>query len=166
MELTLERWRWLPGEYQHSPIVVNIPEFQLRAYDDHFNVAVTMKVVVGRALGHDTPIFMNQMRYVIFRPYWNVPESIARAEWFRESNAIRTILPEENMEVVDSRENVVGTGPVSADMLERVREGRLSVQQAPRPKEFFGARQVYVPQRIQCLHARYAGHGTVLEIKA
>ncbi len=52
MELTLERWRWLPDEYQHSPIVVNIPEFRLRAYDDQFKIAVTMKVVVGKAYGH------------------------------------------------------------------------------------------------------------------
>jgi len=49
MQLTLERWRWMPDSYQEAPIVVNIPEFRLRAYDDNFNIGVTMKVVVGKA---------------------------------------------------------------------------------------------------------------------
>jgi murein L,D-transpeptidase YcbB/YkuD len=33
MQLTLERWRCLPESYQSAPIVANIPEFRLRAYD-------------------------------------------------------------------------------------------------------------------------------------
>src|SRR5256884_9341507 len=80
IQLTLERWRWLPSDYQHSPVVVNIPEFRLRAYGDQFHVAVMMNVVVGKAYGHHTPIFASKIRYVIFRPYGNVPPSIARAE--------------------------------------------------------------------------------------
>jgi len=35
MQLTLERWRWMPDAYQKAPIVVNIPEFRLRAYDEN-----------------------------------------------------------------------------------------------------------------------------------
>jgi murein L,D-transpeptidase YcbB/YkuD len=62
MQLTLERWRWLPESYQHSPIVANIPEFRLRAYDKDFNVGVTMNVVVGKAYGHGTPVFNNTMQ--------------------------------------------------------------------------------------------------------
>jgi murein L,D-transpeptidase YcbB/YkuD len=27
LQLTLERWRWVPHEYSAPPIVVNIPEF-------------------------------------------------------------------------------------------------------------------------------------------
>src|SRR6202030_3971907 len=82
MQLVLERWRWLPLSYNASPIVANIPEFRLRAYDENFKVAVTMNVVVGKAYGHDTPIFVDRMEYLVFRPYWSVPYSIARAEFF------------------------------------------------------------------------------------
>jgi hypothetical protein len=31
LQLTLERWRWAPHNFPVPPIVVNIPEFQLRA---------------------------------------------------------------------------------------------------------------------------------------
>ncbi|HKM82682.1 MAG TPA: L,D-transpeptidase family protein [Terriglobia bacterium] len=138
MELTLERWRWLPDEYQHSPVVVNIPEFRLRAYDDQFKIAVTMKVVVGKAYGHSTPIFTNKMRYVIFRPYWNVPPSIARAETIPSIERNPNYLTKENMEVVDNHENVVSSGAVTDEMLQEVREGKLSVRQRPGPKNSLG----------------------------
>src|SRR5271157_218122 len=70
MQLTLERWRWLPPISQ-PPVVANIPEFRLRAYDKDFKVAVTMNVVVGKAYGHHTPVFSDTMQYVVFRPYWS-----------------------------------------------------------------------------------------------
>src|ERR1700751_3900933 len=34
LQLTLERWRWLPAEFSAPPIIVNIPDFQLRALDE------------------------------------------------------------------------------------------------------------------------------------
>src|SRR3569833_3538900 len=39
-----------------------------------------MKVIVGKAYGHKTPIFAAQMSAVIFHPWWDVPASIARYE--------------------------------------------------------------------------------------
>ena len=80
MQWTVERWRWLPDSYQKAPIVANIPEFRLRAYDKDFHVGVTMKVVVGKAYGHNTPVFTEMMQYVTFRQYWDVPPSIIRGK--------------------------------------------------------------------------------------
>lgn len=34
--LTLERWRWVPHDFSRPPIVVNIPEFELRALNDSY----------------------------------------------------------------------------------------------------------------------------------
>ena len=39
-----------------------------------------MNVVVGKSLHHHTPIFIEEMKYVVSRPYWNVPYSIAVRE--------------------------------------------------------------------------------------
>ena len=138
MELALERWRWLPDEYRHSPIVANVPEFRLRAYDDQFKIAVTMKVVVGKPYKHDTPIFMSRMRSVIFRPYWNVPPSIARAETIPSIERNPNYLTKENMEVVDDHENVISTGTVTNEMLQELRQGKLSFRQRPGPKNSLG----------------------------
>lgn len=82
MQLTLERWRWLPHDFDQPPIIINIPEFHLRAYstDQEGPVALEMKVIVGRAYRHKTPVFAASMQYVVLRPYWNVPPSIQRSE--------------------------------------------------------------------------------------
>jgi murein L,D-transpeptidase YcbB/YkuD len=138
MQLTLERWRWLPVSYQKSPVVANIPEFRLRAYDENFKVAVTMNVVTGKAYSHDTPVFSDTMEYVIFRPYWNVPYSIAKAEFFPRIAKDPDYLSKKGFDVVDSRQEVVTSGTVTGDVLEQLRAGKLFVRQKPGPKNSLG----------------------------
>ncbi len=138
MQLTLERWRWLPLDYQKSPIVTNIPEFHLRAYDENFKIALQMNVVVGKAYGHDTPIFSDTMEYVIFRPYWSVPYSIAKAEFLPQIARDPDYLGKKGFEVVDSRQEVVASGTVTSEVLEQVRAGRLFIRQMPGPKNSLG----------------------------
>lgn len=138
MQLTLERWRWLPDSYQRAPIVANIPEFRLRAYDKDFNVGVTMNVVVGKAYGHNTPVFSDTMEYVIFRPYWEVPPSITRAELVPHLQRDPDYLAKKGFEVVDSQRNVIATGAVNGEVLGQLRAGRLSVRQKPGPKNSLG----------------------------
>jgi len=139
MQLTLERWRWLPNSYQNSPIVVNLPEFRLRAYDKDFNVGVTMNVVVGKAYGgHDTPVFTDTVQYVIFRPYWDVPYSITRSEMIPHIVRDPDYLAKKGFEVVDSKRDVVSSGAVTADMLEELRAGTLFIRQKPGPKNSLG----------------------------
>ena len=83
---SLERWRWLPNDYVNAPLMVNLPEFVVRGYSGDGTAAnhhldFTMKVVVGKVVGdHDTPVFAHRMKYLIFRPYWNVPVSIIKKE--------------------------------------------------------------------------------------
>jgi L,D-transpeptidase YcbB len=138
MQLTLERWRWLPLSYQHSPVIANIPEFHLRAYDENFKVALQMDVVVGKAYAHDTPIFSDTMEYVVFRPYWSVPYSIARAEFLPKLARDPDYLAKKGFEVVDSRQEVVTSGTVSNEVLEQLRAGKLFIRQTPGPKNSLG----------------------------
>jgi murein L,D-transpeptidase YcbB/YkuD len=138
MQLTLERWRWLPASYQNAPIIANIPEFRLRAYDKDFNVGVTMNVVVGKAYGHGTPVFSENMQYVVFRPYWEVPYSITKAEIVPHILRDPGYLARENLEIVDSKQNVVASGAVSSDAIDQLRAGKLFVRQKPGPKNSLG----------------------------
>ena len=138
MQLTLERWRWLPSAYQTAPIVTNIPEFRLRAYDRDFTIGLTMKVVVGKALRHNTPVFTDAMEYAVFRPYWQVPRSIIRAELIPRIVRDPDYLSKREYEVVDSDQNVVVAGTVSSDVLDQLRAGKLSIRQKPGPKNALG----------------------------
>src|ERR1019366_546643 len=80
LQLTLERYRSIPPDFPEPPIIVNIPEFRLHTMRRQPANYLTMRVVVGRAMRTQTPVFANNMRYVIFRPYWLVSPSIPRAE--------------------------------------------------------------------------------------
>jgi murein L,D-transpeptidase YcbB/YkuD len=138
MQLTLERWRWLPSSYQKAPIVANIPEFRLRAYDKDFKIGVMMNVVVGKAYGHNTPVFSETMKYVVFRPYWEVPYSITRAEMIPHILRDPDYLAKKGFEVVDSKQNVVSAGTVTPEVLSQLRAGTLSLRQKPGPKNALG----------------------------
>jgi L,D-transpeptidase YcbB len=81
--LALERWRWLPREFAGRVIIVNVPEFRLHAFDRFTSDStslISMNVVVGEAFDHATPIFMKDLEYLVFSPFWEVPSSIMRRE--------------------------------------------------------------------------------------
>lgn len=146
--LTLERWRWLPASLGESPIVVNIPEFRLRAYDENLKLALTMNVVVGKAYQHLTPVFTGSMRYVIFRPYWNVPYSIVKAEILPALAKNPNYLQKENFEVVDARQNPVSSDPLTSDVLQGIRSGKLMVRQKPGSKNSLGLVKFMFPNNF------------------
>jgi len=138
LRLTLERWRWVPHEFARPPVVVNIPEFALRGWNQQQRAELQMKVVVGKAFHHKTPVFFSQMRYVVFRPYWNVPLSIQRSEMAPKIEKDPGYLAKEDLEVVDDRGQVVTASTVSSDVLQQLRSGQLAIRQRPGPKNSLG----------------------------
>ncbi|MGA3043947.1 MAG: L,D-transpeptidase family protein [Bryobacteraceae bacterium] len=145
LRLALERWHWLPDRFTEPPIVVNIPEFRLRAYDSNQNPVLTMNVIVGKAFRHKTPVFEKDMRYVIFRPYWNVPPSIQRAEIVPAVQKGRDYISKKGFEVVTQAGQVVTSGPISDDVLAQLRSGKLAVRQKPGPENSLGLVKLMFP---------------------
>ena len=80
IKLTLERWRWLPHSFPQPPVVVNLPEYRVRAMNPDGTVAFYKNVIIGKAYGHKSPIFEKEIQYVVFRPYWDVTPGIQRSE--------------------------------------------------------------------------------------
>ncbi len=76
--LNMDRLRWVsPGNIDNC-IIVNVPEYKMRVYDDKKKV-FEMKVIVG-APSRPTPIFSEQLEHIVFSPTWTVPTSIIRDE--------------------------------------------------------------------------------------
>jgi L,D-transpeptidase YcbB len=145
IELTLERWRWVSRSFSEAPVVINLPEFKLRTYDGSGNVVLSMNVIVGKAYNHRTPIFQNEIRYVVFRPYWEVPPSIQRAETVPHIERDPGYIAKENFEVVAGDGHVVTDGAVSADVLQGLRSGTYRVRQKPGPKNALGLVKIIFP---------------------
>jgi murein L,D-transpeptidase YcbB/YkuD len=140
---SLERWRWLPDEYVNAPLIVNLPEFVLRGYTADHKPQFTMKVVVGKVLGdHDTPVFAHMMRYLVFRPYWNVPVDIARKEIAPHMVSNPGYLTQKNFEATDSKGNVL-----SGVTAKQVAQGQVLVREKPGPKNSLGLVKFLFPNQ-------------------
>jgi len=96
--LNMERWRWLPKKFEPDYLIVNIPEYRLRVYEQG-KEALTMRVIVGKTLTA-TPVFSDKMEYVVLSPYWNVPYSIIDKELRAKLVANPGYLEHLDMEVV------------------------------------------------------------------
>jgi murein L,D-transpeptidase YcbB/YkuD len=75
IELNLERWRWIPRDLGNRYILVNIADFKLSVVDND-KTAISMRVVVGRNYRR-TPVFSEEMIYLVLNPVWNIPQTIA-----------------------------------------------------------------------------------------
>ena len=138
LKLTLERWRWLPHEFERPPLVVNIPEFRLYAATEEYRPAFSMNVVVGRSFKHQTPVFTTQLKSVIFRPYWNVPLAIQRDELVPELKKNPHYLRDHSYEVVNVQGTIVSDDSVSEDMERQLDSGKLAIRQRPGPDNSLG----------------------------
>jgi murein L,D-transpeptidase YcbB/YkuD len=96
--LNMERLRWMPPQPDPDRIEVNIPEFRLHVYE-HDTLAWEMDVVVGAEATH-TVIFTGSLMQVVFAPYWNIPQSIIRAEILPAVKRNAGYLDRKRMEVV------------------------------------------------------------------
>ncbi len=145
LQLAMERWRWAPHEFTEAPVVVNIPEFRLRAYKLDGNVDMYMDVVVGKSYGHQTPVFSDEIRYVVIRPYWNVPPSIQEAEIVPHLRKDRSYLDQHNFEIITRTGEIVASSPVSDEVLEKLRKNQLEVREKPGPKNSLGLVKIIFP---------------------
>ncbi|HEY3988354.1 MAG TPA: L,D-transpeptidase family protein [Acidobacteriaceae bacterium] len=114
---------------------------------DHSTIALEMNVVTGKAgikppekkgqqpEDHQTPMLVNLMRYLIFRPYWSVPIDITQREVLPGIAKDPDYLAEHDFEIVDHRKKTVAYNPKLDPLL---LHGKLMVQQDAGPENSLG----------------------------
>jgi len=161
IELTLERWRWLPA-FETPPIIVNIPQFRLFAFRSTADLKadiLQMDVIVGRTYaGMQTPVFAADMRYVIFRPYWDVPRTIARKDLLPAMRRSPLYSSTQHLEIVDGSDDSAPLPP-TAENLAAVEAGRLRLRQQPGADNSLGPIKFVLPNDYDVyLHGTPAHH--------
>lgn len=96
--INMERCRWISPDISKDKeyIVVNIPAYQL-IYIKNDTVALRSDVVVGTTM-HQTVIFSGRLKYIVFSPYWNIPQSIIKNEVLPGIKKDKDYLVNHNME--------------------------------------------------------------------
>ena len=111
----MERVRWMPVENDSNFIVVNIPEYKMHVFDSG-RLAYDMNVIVGTST-NNTVIFSGNLKYVVFSPFWNVPESIVKKEIMPAMKKNPGYIAKNNMEI---------TGYNGSTPIVRQKPGRLN----------------------------------------
>ncbi len=151
IELTMERWRWLPSELVTAPIIVNIPQFRLFAFESTADSEAhirQMDVIVGKSFDStQTPVFAADMSYLIFRPYWEVPYSIALKEVVPTARNNPADIERRQMEIVSGYGDSATVMPNTRANVELVAEGTLRLRQRPGPNNSLGLVKFMMPNQ-------------------
>jgi murein L,D-transpeptidase YcbB/YkuD len=148
IELNLDRYRWLPAEFEDRYVLVNIPDFRLRAYDGG-REAFEQRVIVGDEYQNATPVFADSMTYLVFRPEWNVPSSILANEILPKLQEDIYDLARHDIEVIDTQGDSLVRDPSSIDW-DDVDTGdlRYRVRQRPGENNSLGLLKFMFPNRF------------------
>ena len=140
VELNLDRWRWLPESLGGRYVLVNIPSYELRLVDGG-KEALRMKVVVGKAF-NPTPVFSDEITYLVFNPRWNIPPNILVEEIVPEVQKDRGYLERHDMEIVKDGQ-IVSVGDVDLD-----EPKSFEIRQRSGPKNALGLVKFGLPNKF------------------
>lgn len=141
IDANLERWRWLPRDVPESHIRVNIASFRLKVYEKQSTV-MEMDVIVGRPY-RQTPIFTENITYMVFNPYWNVPASIVRKDKLAILKQDAELMAGLGYEAAFGNSNEF----ISVDQIkwENIKPGQFSLRQKPGEKNALGKIKFMLP---------------------
>ena len=159
--LNMERYRWLKRTRLGERLVaVNIAAFEAVAGKPG-SFDVRMPVIVGKHY-HETPVFSDTIKYVVFNPYWNLTTSIAANETLPKLKKDPFYLKKHNMRIFkgwgpDAPEldaTTIDWGKVSKKAMNRYR-----VRQDPGPDNALGTLKLVFPNEYNVYLHDTPAHG-------
>lgn len=150
IDVALERLRWLPDLGTRRVVAVNIPMFGVWAWSGDPRTAppaLAMNVIVGRAMRTETPVLVDALEQVIFRPYWNVPISIVRGEVLPALARNPRYLERQQMEIVRGPGDDAVIVPPTPEAIAQLAAGSLRLRQRPGPHNALGLVKFVFPNR-------------------
>jgi L,D-transpeptidase YcbB len=139
----MERWRWMPRDLGKAYVMVNIPEYMLRVYDQG-SLAWQTRVVVGLGGAKATPLLTETMKYITINPTWHVPQSIIHHEYLPALAQDPTVLARMGLQLSYARDGSVSITqpPGAGNALGRIRfnfPNKFSVYQHDTPDKYMFA---------------------------
>jgi murein L,D-transpeptidase YcbB/YkuD len=145
--MNLERWRWMPHDLGDPHILVNVPAYQMQVVENG-EPTLAMRVIVG-ALDTPTPVFSDRMQYVVFSPYWNIPDSIVNEETIPRAAEDPEYLVRAGIEVVRaSGRTVEPVDPADIDWSVDLASQGVRLRQVPGPDNALGLVKFIFPNNF------------------
>ncbi len=132
LELNMERRRWFPDHLGERRVMVDLPDFHLKAFEKG-RPTITMKVVAGKKKDWQTPTLDSQITNLILNPKWHVPPDIIEKEMVDKLKEDPTYFAANDMvvtQVIDGKP--VEVDPTTVDWSKAdTGEGKLRIVQRP-----------------------------------
>ena len=142
--LALERSRWVTDDLEGDFILVNIAGFYAAVLRDG-DVVWDSRVQVGRAYRR-TPVFRDQMRYLVFNPTWTAPFSLATRDVLPQVQRDPGYLSSRGFDVKDRNGDIID--PATVDWPTVTRSNfRYTFVQRPGPLNAMGQVKFMFPNR-------------------
>lgn len=158
LAVNMNRWRALPDDLGRRHVLVNAAGFWLRARATG-RPDLTMRVVAGEP-ETPTPMMSDEISYLEFRPYWNVPRSITVNELLPQIARDPSYLRRNHFEVVDGwSESAPVVSPSTIDWRAARHEFPYRLRQRPGPWNSLGLVKFMFPNEYNVyLHDTPATH--------
>ena len=130
--MNMERWRWTARDLGERQLLVNIAGYHVVGMRKE-EIEVFIPVIVGKTY-HKTPVFSDEIEYIEFNPFWNVPTSIARNEYLPQLRKNALVLQSKHIRIFDGwDDNAREIDPTTVDWntVDRKRMGRYRLRQDP-----------------------------------
>jgi len=148
LEINLERARWVLDDISDDFILVNIAGFRVYLMRDR-QIAWESKVQVGKTY-HQSPVFRDEMKYLVFNPTWTVPYSIASKEMLPAIQADPEYFQKRDFDVKNRNGELIDPTTVDWSSVTRRNFGYTLVQR-PGPANALGRVKFMFPNK----HAVY-----------
>ncbi len=166
--INMERYRWIKHELLDRVIAVNIAGFMIYGSKPQNGEAeIEMHAIVGREY-HKTPVFSDEIEYIEFNPYWNLPTSIVRNEMLPKLKKNPHYLKERNIRVFegwdpDARE--LDSTAVDWSKVGKREMGRYKLRQDPGAKNALGTVKFMFPNKFNVYLHDTPAHSLFKETK-
>ncbi len=100
----LDKTKLYPKSFEEEHIEVNIPDFNLRYYRDGEKI-MKRGLVVGR-IDRPTPLFHNQIQYMVLNPTWTIPDSLIKRDLIHVLRDNPAYLEENNIHVYSGNKEI------------------------------------------------------------
>ena len=167
--LNLERRRWMQADFGDTYVFVNLADQVLKLVKNDKTLHAEL-VQVGLPY-HRTPVFSDEMEYLEFNPFWNVPYSIATKEYLPKLKKNPYALQSQQIRVLRNGRKI-DPGAVPWSSFSRA-NFPVRLRQDPNPKNALGLVKFMFPNKFNVyIHdtpskskfsrdSRYFSHGCV-----
>jgi len=100
----LDKTKLYPKRFEDEYVEVNIPDFNLRYYEDGVK-KMKMGLVVGR-IDRPTPLFHNAIRYMVLNPTWTIPDNLIKRDLIPVLRDNPLYLEENNIHVFSGNKKI------------------------------------------------------------